>query len=235
MKKILLLVAFVTFALCAPNELLPPSFLAKPVPITPNPNAGFRAAAFGARSLAKNAFYDACVLGDDLGCVTLNAMFWQDSAPNHSLDSVRFSKNRARNFTRDSARFHENSPQDIIIDSANLVCSDKISCFRIYQFYLAQIPRDDFKVRFFRQKSCDLGLDEACGGEIPQMDSAQMARQRLYNECYANNPASCYALGDTYLFARGVARDVAFARKLLLKGCQNGLKIACDDYMKITR
>lgn len=169
-------------------------------------NEAFRAATFGANKIARDLFYRACVLGDELGCVGLNAIH----AP-QGLESRFIAK-----------------------DECDLGAAE--ACFKIYRYYATETTLDDFKARWYLAKACRLGHSEACALELSMpRDFIASSRQLLNEECFRNNAFACYKLADIYLFGRGVAHNRAFARDLLKKSCQNGYFRACQIYMQIQK
>lgn len=123
---------------------------------------------------------------------------------------------------------HINAESKNIKDKCDL--GDKNACFSLYQYYSAESLFDSFKVKWYLGKSCKLGHKNACEIESNTLPSPQ---QKLNEECFYNNPISCYKLADMYIFGRGVAKNINVAKQLLRKSCQNGLQMACENYMKI--
>lgn len=167
-------------------------------------NEGFRAASFGSMKIARDLFYKACVLGDDLGCLALNNI-----NSNINVESIVIAKNEC----------------DL---------GDKDACFKLYRHYSTETMLDDFKAKWYLSKSCRLGNSEACNIELSNIAPfIQNKRQLLNEQCFYNDGFSCYKLADIYLFGKGVVKNIDFAKNLLKKSCENRYQRACVKYIEI--
>lgn len=167
-------------------------------------NEGFKAALIGAKKIARDLFYKACVLGSDLGCLALNEI----NAP--------LSTNK--NF----------------INTNECHYGDKEACFSLYKYYSSETFLDSFKAKWYLSKSCRLGKSEACMIELSNIEPFIHNKRQILNEqCFYNNANSCYELANIYLFGRGVVKNLDFAKKLLKKSCETGLEKACTKYIEI--
>ncbi|RAX51376.1 hypothetical protein CCY99_09185 [Helicobacter sp. 16-1353] len=167
-------------------------------------NEGFRAISFGSKKIARDLFYKACVLGDDLGCVALNNI-----NANLKVEST-------------------------VIAKSECDLGDKDACFKLYKYYSTETMLDDFKAQWYLSKSCRLGNSEACNIELSNVKPfIHNERQLLNEQCFYNDAFSCYKLANIYIFGKGVVKNAEFAKTLLKKSCENGLQKACVKYIEI--
>ncbi|RDU63179.1 sel1 repeat family protein [Helicobacter sp. MIT 14-3879] len=167
-------------------------------------NEGFRAASFGSNHIARDLFYKACSLGDDLGCRAFNEI----NAP------LRVEK--------------------ILIQKQECDFGDKDACFSLFRYYSSQSILDSFKSDWYLSKACRLGKIEACNLEVSKFKPYIQSKAHLLgNQCFYNNKNACYELGNMYLFGIEVVKNVEFAKELIKKSCDIGLKKACNDYIRI--
>lgn len=167
-------------------------------------NEGFRAASFGSKNIARDMFYKACSLGDDLGCRALNEL----KAP-LKVDSLLNNKQECD-------------------------YGDKEACFILFRYYSSQSVLDSFKSDWYLAKSCRLGKIEACRLQMTHFKPFINDKiQLLGNQCFYSNKEACYELGNIYLLGNGVTKNRDFALELIKKSCDLGEKRACNDYMRI--
>lgn len=170
----------------------------------------YRAAKFGSMRIAKDLFYKACSLGDNLGCLSLNHL----NAP-LNIDNLM-------------AKKHE----------CDLGVGD--SCFWLFRYYANGTTLDSFKTGWFLDKSCRLGIVNACALKMARFkpyitDNYQL----LGNKCHKNDAQSCYTLGVAHFFGKldgkAVAKNRAYALQLIQKSCVLGFKKGCSEYHKFRR
>ncbi|MDE6886117.1 MAG: hypothetical protein K2P17_03670 [Helicobacteraceae bacterium] len=167
-------------------------------------NEAFRAAAFGAKNIARDLFFKACVFGDNLGCRALNEI-------NAPLKTER-----------------------LFLDKQECDFGDKEACFKIFRYYQSEPTLDSFKMNYYLSKACRLGKSEACKLESKHIQPfLQDKRQLLGNACFKSDAKACYELGNIYLFGKGVVKNVSYAKDMIKKSCDIGLKKACVDYIRI--
>lgn len=169
-------------------------------------NEGFRAAAFGAKSLARDLFYKACILGDNVGCYALNEI----NAPLKAESSF--------------------------INKQECSFGDKDACFAMFEYYINEFSLDSFKANWYLSKACRLGKIEACELESKRIKPFIKDRRELLTQaCFYNDARACYELGNIYLYAKGVTRNIAYAKDMMKKACKLGLKNACADFVWLMR
>lgn len=199
------IVILLLFSFSISSDIRPPFRLSSPsVDAQYFTNEGFRASFVGSRKIARDLFYRACLLGDDLGCLAFNEI----KMPLKIKDN--FNNYEACNF------------------------GDAISCFRLYEYYISENIPDRFSANWYLAKSCRLGNAIACKIEISKFKALVISkRQLLNNKCNLKNARACFELANMYLSGNGVQKNFIFARELIAKSCNLGLKQACMEYIKI--
>lgn len=207
MRKISLVVAWICIftPLSAFEAMQKPFRFSSPMPEARYfTNEGFRAAALGSKNIARDLFYKACIMGDDVSCMALNEL------------KVPLSVDK------------------IIIAKQECGCGIAQSCLSLYRYYANDAVLDTYTASWFLSKACRLGSYEACKLEFAKIPAyINNERQSLTNECYYNDSLSCYKLANIYIFGRGVVRNIGFAKDLLKRSCELGQKKACTMYIEI--
>lgn len=169
-------------------------------------NEGYRAANFGVKNIARDLFYKACSLGDNIGCLSLNLL----NAPINA--------------------------DNLVLKKQECTLGVAESCFWLFRHYANDIMLDSFKTDWYLNKACNLGKLQACELKMSHFKPFITNKyQLLGNKCFKADAQSCYHLGIAHLFGKGVAKNRPFAINLLQKSCTLGFKPACNDYMKIKR
>lgn len=186
-------------------DIRPPFRLSAPTPEAQYfTNEGFRASFVGSKRIARDLFYKACLLGDDLGCLAFNEI----KAPLKIKDNF------------------------ISHEACNL--GDSHACFKLYEYYLHENIPDNFSATWYLSKACRLGNTLACKVEISKIRPLiSSKRQILNNKCFLKDANSCFALANIYLLGDGVQKNFSFAKELIAKSCNLGFKKACIEYIKI--
>ena len=183
-------------------------------------NEGYRAANFGAKKIARELFYKACGLGDDIGCLSLNLL----NAP-VSADKLVTKK------------------QECAVGVGE-------SCFWLFQYYANDGVLDKFKTDWYLDKACRVGVARACELKNAHFaPSIANKYQLLQNLCLNNDAKSCYALGVGHIYGKiyganlsriygdfsnvSIAKNPRYGAKLLKRACELGEKRACGEVIKL--
>lgn len=183
-------------------------------------NEGYRAANFGAKKIARELFYKACGLGDNIGCLSLNML----NAPVQA--------------------------DSLVIKKQECALGIGEACFWLFQYYANDGALDVFKTDWYLDKACRAGVARACELKSARFTPFVANKyQLLENLCINNDAQSCYALGVGHIYGKIyganlsrfygdfdnliVAKNPRYGVKLLNKACALGWKGACKEIIKL--
>ncbi|MGX2982615.1 hypothetical protein [Helicobacter sp. 23-1045] len=216
MKSVLILMAFLYALHAESSDISQNIFILEPLNQSAEQralgahytNEGYRAASFGAQKIARDLFYKACSLGDNLGCLSLNKL----NAP-LGVDNLVLKKQECAYGVGES-------------------------CFWLFRHYAGESTLDSFKTDWYLNKACKLGKMQACALKSERFKPYILDNyQLLGNRCFKNDAQSCYVLGVAHFLGRldgkKVAQNRTYALELLQKSCVLGAKMGCVEYHKL--
>lgn len=183
-------------------------------------NEGYRAANLGAKKIARELFYKACGLGDDVGCLSLNM-----------LDTPTQGDN-------------------LVAKKQECALGVGEACFWLFKHYANDGALDKFKTDWYLDKACRMGVAEACALRDAHFAPFIADKyQLLSNLCLNRDAQSCYALGIAHIYGNfyganmgrfygdftnmSVAKNPRYGVSLLNKACVLGWGEACREIIKL--